>query len=1157
MYRILLYELVTLSKTHLQQIIRTSLVWSGCSPFSYTNPLSIIIYIDQLKVEALVDTGADYDAIDGELAELLVRERCPSFVSRTLIANRPVSGFTEGLQTSTKAQSTWKITLSGAPVFQGTTISKDVFIACYEFASLSDPLIIGMPSIDEYGGLEVVEKFIWYADLWIPRHDTTKRTGSVASLRLEDVPLATSGLKGCRPPPAHYIIDDKGWYVIPTYWSGSEVGSATSSTQPSWLTTNERFSKDVEVVETAVLPHGGEGCFEMDVLVRAVNGKVVKLSANDRFCCLRAMTDSDVDALRQFEVALVTRESEDVEPGSSPLGESPVSNRLIAPLRASGPLSSGGASRPTDLGATPISFWSDKVSRPTTGPLSSGGVSRPTESVATLSSPGSDRVSRPTIGTSRYKLASRTDEQARLFPDLELEIEERRKRSQAPVRDQTSKEYKDDICAIVKQKQLCPAEHLALVCKHILRPFSDRFWDEGCPAPTITGFKAHIDLKPDAKLQLRQPYRLSKFDETRLRFLYEEAEREGKVERYTLGERPPCVCTPVIVVDKKGSLIGRKVGDFRSFNLLTMDYYYPAPDADMVLMEACGKRFHSLFDCVWGFEQIDLDDSTAELCSTITPFGVFKSKKLPMGVKQGPGIYQHMQDNAFQCEYKESGEKLCNAFFDDTHIGDFELTEHIQSVTRVLTIARRYNIQYRLSKCEFFKPEVLLLGFLCSAEGRKADPRKIEQLKAWPEYTSVADINSHLAFANYLREYLGPDYSERAKPLRAYQKKGANFADFAEDKVAQEARLWLKSIILENCVLVLPDFVAASRPWHSGRPFEAFLDASDESWCVALCQRSEPAGCPRIIAFICKSFTDEATRWSAFEREYYCFKEGYAAISKYVTGFTLFMYFDHKNIERAESVLTSRRASKKLVNWIADTQHILANVVRLWIDGKNNILADCGSRLPWHTSVSKHLPVPAGPIRDVIRLLFTHPHELEKLVQGKANEMGLGAWQPALPTDASSIDPERSTAQEGYRSDVSRPIPSQRSESLGRPGRPGSGPAGGRDAIPEDVPVPDGFTEASEEFLDVQSSYSWQEHPVPQTPDSSDDWIDVPVPPSSGSEGSTTVPGAPISSASSSVAVGRSTGDQVNSSRISRNSRTGHYISITRTLLRRAEILYR
>ena len=61
---------------------------------------------------------------------------------------------------------------------------------------------------------------------------------------------------------------------------------------------------------------------------------------------------------------------------------------------------------------------------------------------------------------------------------------------------------------------------------------------------------------------------------------------------------------------------------------------------------------------------------------------------------------------------------------------------------------------------------------------------------------------------------------------------------------------------------------------------------------------------------ISKSFVDEATRWSAFEREFYCFKEGYHAIAKYVTGFTLFVYFDHKNIEHAESVLESRRASK-------------------------------------------------------------------------------------------------------------------------------------------------------------------------------------------------------------------------------------------------------
>ena len=88
------------------------------------------------------------------------------------------------------------------------------------------------------------------------------------------------------------------------------------------------------------------------------------------------------------------------------------------------------------------------------------------------------------------------------------------------------------------------------------------------------------------------------------------------------------------------------------------------------------------------------------------------------------------------------------------------------------------------------------------------------------------------------------------------------------------------------------------------------------------------AQAPKVIAIVSKGFTDEATRWSAFEREFFAFKEGYDAIRKWVEGFQLFMFFDHKNIERAESVLESRRVSKKLVNWIADTQEILDTVVR-------------------------------------------------------------------------------------------------------------------------------------------------------------------------------------------------------------------------------------
>ena len=85
----------------------------------------------------------------------------------------------------------------------------------------------------------------------------------------------------------------------------------------------------------------------------------------------------------------------------------------------------------------------------------------------------------------------------------------------------------------------------------------------------------------------------------------------------------------------------------------------------------------------------------------MTQFGIFKSKKLPQGIKQGPAIYQHMQDSAFKGEYKPNGDPLCHVFFDYTHVGDNEIQEHIKSLTQLLKIARVYNIPYRLAKYEF------------------------------------------------------------------------------------------------------------------------------------------------------------------------------------------------------------------------------------------------------------------------------------------------------------------------------------------------------------------------------------------------------------------------------------------------------------------------
>ena len=52
-------------------------------------------------------------------------------------------------------------------------------------------------------------------------------------------------------------------------------------------------------------------------------------------------------------------------------------------------------------------------------------------------------------------------------------------------------------------------------------------------------------------------------------------------------------------------------------------------------------------------------------------------------------------------------------------------------------------------------------------------------------------------------------------------------------------------------------------------------------------------------------------------------------------------------------------------NWALDLQ--CYDLVRVWIRGEANILADAPSRAPWELGVAAHLPIPDMPVRELVR----------------------------------------------------------------------------------------------------------------------------------------------------------------------------------------------
>ena len=75
---------------------------------------------------------------------------------------------------------------------------------------------------------------------------------------------------------------------------------------------------------------------------------------------------------------------------------------------------------------------------------------------------------------------------------------------------------------------------------------------------------------------------------------------------------------------------------------------------------------------------------------------------------------------------------------------------------------------------------------------------------------------------------------------------------------------------------------------------------------------------------------------------------------------------DHKNNVFTEAQLDNRRRSKKMSNWALELQQF--NIIRVWIRGEANILADAPSRAPWEAATARHLPIPDLPLREIIKM---------------------------------------------------------------------------------------------------------------------------------------------------------------------------------------------
>lgn len=69
---------------------------------------------------------------------------------------------------------------------------------------------------------------------------------------------------------------------------------------------------------------------------------------------------------------------------------------------------------------------------------------------------------------------------------------------------------------------------------------------------------------------------------------------------------------------------------------------FPFPSLEQVFASIKGAKVFSKIDLTWGFWHLRPDEASMRLCTFVTPWGVFRYRRLPFGVSPAPEVFHRV-----------------------------------------------------------------------------------------------------------------------------------------------------------------------------------------------------------------------------------------------------------------------------------------------------------------------------------------------------------------------------------------------------------------------------------------------------------------------------------------------------------------------------------
>ena len=162
------------------------------------------------------------------------------------------------------------------------------------------------------------------------------------------------------------------------------------------------------------------------------------------------------------------------------------------------------------------------------------------------------------------------------------------------------------------------------------------------------------------------------------------------------------------------------------------------PRIDDLMDNLGGKKYFSSLDLTSGYHQLGLQASDWLKTAFNTHVGKLEWRVLPFGLTNAPAVLQTAMNRIFS---RHLNNFVC-VYLDDVLIFFRTEEEHLKHLRMVLELLRQHELKAKVRKCEFFGPELKILGHIVSASGMKQDPAKVETIVHWPRPRSMFKLRT-------------------------------------------------------------------------------------------------------------------------------------------------------------------------------------------------------------------------------------------------------------------------------------------------------------------------------------------------------------------------------------------------------------------------------